>query len=145
MILKCILRNEKFLERKQSWLNYYVLVKEFIIYVRLIWGIHIVICRAPSKLEQIGLFRKRKQKPRRYMCCVKGLNWNTHVIAWTSKSLLCVQEHEILLEVLDFINENIKQSCNKIYEADFIHHQTLCYMLLILSYTLKTHYNFTVF
>lgn len=28
-------------------------------------------------------------------------------VAWTSKSFLCVQGHEILLEVLDFLNEHI--------------------------------------
>lgn len=33
-------------------------------------------------------------------------------IAWTSKSVLCVQEHEILLGVLDFHNEHIVLQSN---------------------------------
>lgn len=57
-----------------------------------------------------------------------------------------VQDHEIQSDVLNFINENIKQSCYKICEADFIsrHAKTLLYAVNFKLHT-KAHHNFTVF
>ena len=46
-------------------------------------------------------------------------------IAQTNKHLLCVPGTWDAVRVLDFINENIKQSCYKINEADFISHHTI--------------------
>lgn len=53
-----------------------------------------------------------------------GVQKTLRGITQTNKHFLCVAGTGDAVRVLDFINENIKQSCYKIYEADFISHHT---------------------